>query len=66
MDIKVADMSCGHCTSSIEKAIKAADASATVTCDLETKIVHVETAQSADQIVALITNIGFVPEVIVA
>ncbi|MGY9040020.1 MAG: heavy-metal-associated domain-containing protein, partial [Rhodobacterales bacterium] len=30
----VPNMSCGHCTASIQKAIMAADPDATVSCDL--------------------------------
>ena len=39
----VPDMSCGHCTAAIEKAVKSIDPTATVACDLETKTVAVET-----------------------
>ena len=33
----VPDMSCGHCTAAIEKAVAAADASATITFDMDAR-----------------------------
>ena len=33
----VPDMSCGHCTAAIEKAVTAADASATITFDMDAR-----------------------------
>ena len=39
---KVPDMSCGHCTATIEKAIKAIDPTASVTCgnDVDEGLCH--------------------------
>ncbi len=40
--LNVPDMSCGHCTAAIEKAIKAIDPTAQISCDLGTQMVDVE------------------------
>ena len=62
MEFKVPDMSCGHCTSSIEKAIKEADPAAWVECDLETRQVEIDSALSAAELNKIITCAGFSPE----
>ncbi|MDA3858588.1 MAG: heavy-metal-associated domain-containing protein [Roseovarius sp.] len=41
-NFRVPDMSCGHCTGAIEKAIKAIDPTAKVSCDLDAYNVEVE------------------------
>ena len=53
MKFRVEDMTCGHCTAAIEKAI--AEAGGTATADLASKIVTVEelgTARAAEVISA--------------
>ena len=40
--LNVPDMSCGHCTTAIEKAIMSIDPTAKVSCDLGTHNVDVE------------------------
>ena len=40
----VPEMSCGHCTSAIEKQIKADDAAASVNCNLDDRTVTVESS----------------------
>ncbi|WP_425100417.1 heavy-metal-associated domain-containing protein [Tropicibacter sp. S64] len=59
MDFKVPDMSCGHCTSAIEKSVKAADPAARVTCDLGTHTVHIDSALSADLLSDAIRSAGY-------
>ena len=44
----VPDMSCGHCTASITKAIAAVDAGAKVACDLGTRTVTVADATASE------------------
>jgi copper chaperone len=43
---EVQDMSCGHCVSSITKAVRAMDPTAQVTVDLATHRVQVESTES--------------------
>lgn len=57
----VPDMSCGHCTAAIEKAVKSIDPTATVACDLETKTVAVETFLSERAVSEAIREAGYEP-----
>lgn len=59
MKFNVPDMSCGHCTSAIEKAIKAADTAASVNCDLSDRTVQVDTSLSVDQIAGIMKAEGY-------
>jgi len=59
MTFTVPDMSCGHCTATIEAAIKAADPSASVTCDLALRQVTVESALSGDAIISAMVAAGY-------
>ncbi len=45
--LNVPDMTCGHCVSTVEKAIKGVDAKASVKTDLASKTVTVESAAAA-------------------
>ncbi|UXX85269.1 heavy-metal-associated domain-containing protein [Roseovarius pelagicus] len=55
----VPDMSCGHCTAAIEKAIKAIDPTATVTCDTGTRKVEVESVLNEHALSEAIRNAGY-------
>lgn len=55
----VPDMSCGHCTAAIEKAIKALDPKAAVSCDLDTRTVAVESRLGAQAVSDAIRNAGY-------
>lgn len=55
----VPKMSCGHCTASIEEKLLDADEGAEVTCNLETKIVEVDSVLDAAEIQAAIKAAGF-------
>ncbi|MBR9653483.1 heavy-metal-associated domain-containing protein [Thalassovita aquimarina] len=59
MKFNVPDMSCGHCTAAITKAIKAQDTKAEVDCDLSSRTVSVETALDSQAISAAITDAGY-------
>ncbi|GHG94211.1 heavy-metal-associated domain-containing protein [Pseudodonghicola xiamenensis] len=59
MKFSVPEMSCGHCTASIEKAIKEADPAAEVTCDLPSRSVEVSSSLSAATIATTLDEIGF-------
>lgn len=63
MKFSIPDMSCGHCVASIEKAITALDANASVACDLEGRIVAIETNTPAENVEAALRKIGFEPDV---
>jgi copper chaperone len=55
----VTGMSCGHCTAAIEKAIKAIDPSAKVTCNTGTCKVDVESILSERALAEAIRNAGY-------
>lgn len=59
LKFKVPDMTCGHCVSTVEKAIRAVDASAAVKTDLETKTVTVETSAAAEAISKAVDAAGY-------
>jgi copper chaperone len=56
---KVQGMSCGHCVKAITQALQAQDPAASVRIDLAAKEVGVESALTADQVIALITEEGY-------
>jgi copper chaperone len=59
---EVHDMTCGHCVSTITKAVKALDQGAEVRIDLATHRVEVEPARAdAAQLAAAIEDAGYTP-----
>ena len=59
---EVNDMTCGHCVSTITKAVKAADQDATVQIDLATHRVQIEpVAANAQQLAHAIVEAGYSP-----
>jgi copper chaperone len=61
MEIRVDDMTCNHCVSTITKAIKDADANASVDIDLKSHLVRVAGATDAEDIVEAIRDAGYTP-----
>jgi len=55
----VPEMSCGHCTTAIEKAIKAIDPTSRVICDTGTRKVDVESILSERALTEAIRNAGY-------
>lgn len=59
---RVDDMTCGHCVSTIAKAIRATDRDARVSIDLAQHLVMVEpTEADAQELVDAITEAGYTP-----
>jgi copper chaperone len=59
---EVQDMTCGHCVSSITKAVRAMDPTAQVTADLATHRVQVEsTGSDSTQLGDVIRKAGYTP-----
>lgn len=59
---EVNDMTCGHCVSTITKALKAADKNAQVQVDLTTRRVQVEPASAnATELAHAIKDAGYTP-----
>lgn len=55
----VPDMSCGHCTKTIEQAIGAADSAAKIECDLGAKLVKIDSALPASALAATLEGAGY-------
>jgi copper chaperone len=55
----VQGMSCGHCVKAITQALQAKDPAASVRVDLVAKEVGVESALTAEQVIALISEEGY-------
>lgn len=59
---EVNDMTCGHCVSTITKALKGADKDAKVQIDLSTHRVQVEPAEAdAEELADAIKEAGYTP-----
>jgi copper chaperone len=59
---EVNDMTCGHCASTITKALKAVDGNAKVQIDLAAHRVQVElTSSNADELAEAIKDAGYTP-----
>jgi copper chaperone len=52
-------MSCGHCVKAITQAVQARDPAASVRIDLAAKEVGVDSALTADQVIAAINEEGY-------
>jgi copper chaperone len=59
LQLKVPDMTCGGCVSTITKAIKTVDANATIQGDPKTKMVSVETQAPETAIKEAISKVGY-------
>ncbi|PBB89595.1 heavy metal transporter [Mesorhizobium sp. WSM3864] len=59
LKLKVPDMSCGHCASTIEKAVRSVDPAAHVTVDLGSSTVAVETEADETAIRDVIKTAGY-------
>ncbi|SNT40092.1 heavy-metal-associated domain-containing protein [Tropicimonas sediminicola] len=55
----VPEMSCGHCTAAIEKAVKASDANAEVSCDLSDRTVSISSTLPAEALQTAIQQAGY-------
>ena len=64
--LKVKDMTCGHCANRITQAIKAIDASAVVEIDLEQKRVGITSTHPLAEITTAMTEAGYPPQTIAA
>ena len=56
---EVENMTCGHCVKAITQAMTEADQGATVTADVATKQVRIETVLEVNQIIALLEEEGY-------
>lgn len=62
MEIKVPDMTCGHCVSTITKAVKGLDSTARVEASLPDHLVRVESKASQKDVLHCIAEAGYTPQ----
>ena len=62
IEFTVNDMTCGHCASTITKAVKEVDAAAKCEIDLGSKRVRISSTHPAQEFVAAIQEAGYTPE----
>ena len=63
MTLKVEDMTCGHCASTITKAVEAGLPGTRVQADPATKLVAIRGTQDLAKVEALIRSAGYTPTV---
>lgn len=61
IELTVKDMTCGHCASSITRAVKDVDAQGKCEIDLGSKRVRIESSHPAQEFVAAIEEAGYTP-----
>ncbi len=59
MKLNVPDMTCGHCASTVEKAVKSVDPAAKVNVDLGSKTVTVDTVADETKVKDVIRSAGY-------
>jgi copper chaperone len=57
----VKDMTCGHCVSSVTKAVKVLDSRAQVEVSLREQLVIVESTATQDEVAEAIKDAGYTP-----
>lgn len=62
MDLKIPDMSCGHCTAAIQRAVLATDPAARLAFDLPSRQVNIETSLSLESVQGVLVKEGYVSE----
>ena len=62
----VPDMTCGHCVSTITKAVKSEDPKAKVEINLGQHLVKIESVLSQDEIAQQIAEAGYTPTAVAA
>jgi copper chaperone len=62
IELKVPDMTCGHCVGTITKAVKELDASAKIEVSLPEHRVRVDSRASKEDVLRSIADAGYTPE----
>jgi copper chaperone len=62
IEIKVPDMTCGHCASTITKAVKELDPAAKLDISLAEHLVKVDSGAARNDILHAISEAGYTPE----
>lgn len=59
MEFTVPNMSCGHCTAAIEKAVKQADPAAWIECSIPDREVEIDSTLDAAALQAVLAEAGY-------
>jgi copper chaperone len=59
LELRVPDMSCGHCVAAVTQAIKQLDPDADVSVSLDDKRVSVSTTEDRDAVAACLAEAGY-------
>jgi len=59
MRLSVPEMSCGHCKSAIETAVKAIDPAAKIDFDMENRVVDIDTGVDTVSLQSAISTAGY-------
>jgi len=61
IELTVKDMTCGHCASTITRAVKDVDAQGKCEIDLDSRRVRIESSRPAGEFLAAIAEAGYTP-----
>lgn len=56
------DMTCGHCSATVTKTVRALDAEARIEIDLPTHRLRVQSSRSREQLAAALNEAGYAPQ----
>lgn len=59
LNLRIPNMSCGHCAATIEKAVKTVDPCAKIRVDVAEKTVSIDTTARAETIKAVVETAGY-------
>lgn len=59
IELRVLNMTCGHCVGAVTKALQSVDPQATVDVDLETKRVRIESQQPVEALTRALEEAGY-------
>ena len=61
IELRVPDMTCGHCAATITRAVREIDAEGACEVDLAARKVTIRSTHGAEEFVAAITEAGYTP-----
>ncbi|MEO8384903.1 MAG: heavy-metal-associated domain-containing protein [Betaproteobacteria bacterium] len=61
IELTINDMTCGGCVASITRVVKGLDANATISADVASKRVTINSVTSGDKVIAAIAGAGYHP-----
>ena len=61
IELKLPDMTCGHCVRTVTKTVQAVDGQAKVEIDLPTHVVRIESSREREAFAKALTEEGYAP-----